>query len=235
MAHQQQVEIPMEKMDKYSRAFSDAMDRTNMRNKTVATYLGGTIQVNNISHWRTGRRGIPKEYALALGTLLNIAPEKISKAYDQEHRAQTALNAMAAHGARTGIASEGYVAIEHIENFSPFDNVSRVVLPELLVRRELGMTPIEHVRWTILQTRTMEPEIKRHALLLVDTTINQPEHVLDGGIYAYLLWGRPDIRRISIRRGMWSLQGGMPEAERVELGEADRADLEIVGAVVGWL
>lgn len=225
----------MEKMDKYARAFAEAMERTSMRNTTVAAYLGGTVMVNNISHWRTGRRGIPKEHAFAVGTLLNVPPEKISKAYDQQQRAQLALNSLAAHGARTAVTTEGYVAIERIENFSPADSVSRMVLPELLVRRELGMVPIEHVRWTVMQTRAMEPEIKRHALLLVDITACQLSHVLDGGIYACLLWGRPDVRRIVIRRETWSLQGAGPDTECVDIGEADREQLKIVGAVAGWL
>lgn len=225
----------MDKVDKYGRAFAEAMDKTRMRNTTVAAYLGGKVIVSNISHWRNGRRGIPKEHALALGTLLNVPPERISKAYDQQLRAQSAMNAMAAMGAKTGVVSEGYVAVEPIENFSPADSVTRIVLPELLVRRELGMTPIEHIRWTIQQSKTMEPEIQRHGLLLVDVTICQLDHVADGGIYAYTLWGRPDVRRIKIRRNTWSFVGSEPETERVDITEVDFPNLRIMGAVVGWL
>lgn len=222
-------------MDKYAKVFADAMEDKSMRNTTVAAYLGSAITVGNVSHWRTGRRGVPKEHAVAVGTLLELPPEQISKAYEQQLRAQSALNTMAVQGSRTGIVSEGYVAIERLTDFGREEGTARIVLPELLVRRELGMTPIEHVRWAVQLSRVMEPEIKRHALLLIDVTVSNHAHVLDGGIYAFTLWDRPEVRRVEVRRDMWSLTGGIQNAERVQLPKSDLAHFKVCGAVVGWL
>lgn len=222
-------------MDKYAKAFADAMEEKGMRNTTVAAYLGSTISVGNVSHWRTGRRGIPKEHAVAVGTLLELPPETISKAYEQQFRAQSALNTMAVQGSRTGLVSEGYVAIERLTDFGHEEGNARIVLPELLVRRELGMTPIENVRWTVQLSRSMEPELKRHALLLIDVTVSEHAHVLDGGIYAFTLWDRPEVRRLAIRRGMWSLVGGGQDNAGLELPKSDLLHLKVYGAVVGWL
>ena len=226
----------MEKMDRYARQFADAMKRTGMRNTTVASYLGGQVQVANVSHWRTGRRGIPRDHAVAIGVLLGIAPEKISKAYDLEVRAKTALNSMAAQGSRTGVVADGYVAVERIEQFGAMDLHNRLVLPEMLVRRELGMIPVENVQWTILQSQIMEPEIKRHSLLLVDVTIRDLAQVVDNGIYAYTLWGRADVRRIVIHKDAWSLKGGgARDRDMIRISENESSNIKIIGAVVGWL
>lgn len=222
-------------MDRYAQAFAQAMLETGVRNTTVAAYLGGSINYSNVSQWRTGRRPIPAEYAPALAVLLNVPPESISKAFDQGMRAQSALTAMAAQGARTGVVSEGYVAIDRLVELGRHDGLSRIVLPEFLVRRKVGLTPLPHVRWAFQPSRTMEPEIERHALVLIDDSVVHRDQVIDGGIYAYTLWGRPDIRRIAIRREAWSLIGNGREIERMEVPESDLTNLQVLGAVVGWL
>jgi DNA-binding transcriptional regulator YdaS (Cro superfamily) len=222
-------------LDKYALAFAQAMQETGVRNTTVASYLGGSINYSNVSQWRTGRRPIPAEYAPALAVLLNVPPESISKAFDQGLRAQSALTTMAAQGARTGMVSEGYVAIDRLTEMGRSDGPSRIVLPDFLVRRKAGLTPMPHIRWAFQPSRTMEPEIERHALVLIDASVVQREQVLDGGIYAYTLWGRPDIRRVTIRREAWSLVGNGREIERMEVPEADLANLQVLGLVLGWL
>lgn len=224
-----------QQMDKYAQAFATAMQETGVRNTTVAVYLGGSINYSNVSQWRTGRRPIPAEYAPALSVLLNVPPEAISKAYDQGLRAQSALTTMAVQGARTGVVSEGYVAIDRMSDLGRSDGPARIVLPEFLVRRKIGLTPLSHLRWAFQPSRTLEPEIERHALVLIDTSICQREQVIDGGIYAYTLWGRPDIRRLTIRRNAWSLMGNGKEIERMEVPEADLDNLQVLGTVVGWL
>jgi len=52
--------------------------------------------------------------------------------------------------------------------------------------------------------------IRRNALVLVDTSVTRHEDVVDGGLYAYTLWGRPDIRRFLPRRDGWLLVGQSP-------------------------
>jgi DNA-binding transcriptional regulator YdaS (Cro superfamily) len=224
-----------QQMDKYAQTFAQAMQETGVRNTTVATYLGGSINYSNVSQWRTGRRPIPAEYAPALAVLLNVTPESISKAFDQGLRAQSALTTMAVQGARTGTVSEGYVAIDRLGELCRSEGPSRIVLPDFLVRRKIGLTALADVRWAFQPSRTMEPEIERHALVLIDASICEHHQVIDGGIYAYTLWGRPDIRRIMIRRNAWSLMGNGREIERMEVPETDLANLHVLGAVVGWL
>jgi Peptidase S24-like len=222
-------------VDKYAKQFADAMERKGMRNTTVAAYLGGMVTPNNVSHWRTGRRGIAKDHAHALAILLDVPAERISKVYDQELRATTALAAMAAHGARTGVAAEGYVAIDLLEGFSGTDGANRIVLPEWLVRRELGAIPIEHLRWALQPSRAMEPDIKRHALVLVDTRIQQDSQVVDGGLYAFSLWGHPDIRRLRIGKDGWTLLANSSDVERMRVTQAERASFRLFGEIVGCL
>jgi len=222
-------------MDKYAQAFADAMEVTGMRNTTVASYLGGAIVPANVSHWRTGRRGIPKEHAPAVGILLSVPPESISKAYDQQLRAAEAMTTMAAHGARTGVVAEGYVALERMSGFGQGEGSDRLVLPELLVRRELGATAIEHVRWVLQQSRSMEPEIRRHALLLIDISARQPQNIVDGGLYAVRLWDHTDIRRVQRRRDGWTLATNSEDSERMHIGAKDSQNFAVLGAVVGWL
>ncbi len=222
-------------MDKYALAFAQAMQETGVRNTTVAAYLGGSINYSNVSQWRTGRRPIPAEYAPALSVLLNVSPESISKAFDQGMRAQSALTTMAVQGARTGMVSEGYVALDRLIELGRSDGPARIVLPDFLIRRKVGLTPLTHLRWAFQPSRTMEPEIERHALVLIDTSIAQCDQVIDGGIYAYTLWGRPDIRRVTVRRDAWLLMGNGREIERMEVPEADLANLQVLGVVVGWL
>jgi hypothetical protein len=59
--------------------------------------------------------------------------------------------------------------------------------------------------------------------------------VVDGGLYAYALWGRTDIRRVSIRRDAWVLVGESEERARTPVPIADLAELRLLGMVIGWL
>ena len=68
-------------MDKYARTFAEAMDFTGTRNTIVAAHA--RVGSNNVSQWRTGRRPIPAERAVAIAALLGVAPESISEAYER--------------------------------------------------------------------------------------------------------------------------------------------------------
>lgn len=221
-------------MDKYAQAFADAMNETGVRNTTVAAQLEG-IGYNNVSQWRTGRRPIPADHAPAIAALLDVPPERISKAYARRMHAESARMAMASGSPDRGIVPTEHVAIHHLPGFGRGDGCERILLPEFIVRRELGPTAIENVRWAVQLSRAMEPEIKRFALVLVDTSISTHEDVVDGGIYAYTLWGRPDIRRLLVRRDAWSLVGQGGGSERIDVSAADLSNIRIHGAVTGWL
>jgi hypothetical protein len=81
----------------------------------------------------------------------------------------------------------------------------------------------------------MEPEIKRHAVVLVDISATRHEEVVDGRLYAYSLLGRSDIRRITIRRDAWILIGDNEERIKTSVPTADLPELHLLGMVIGWL
>ena len=128
-----------------------------------------------------------------------------------------------------------HVVIERLPGFDRADEQERIWLPERMLRRELGATPIENIRWVTQQSRILEPEIKRHAVVLVDISATSHEDVVDGALYAYTLWGRSDIRRIMIRRESWVLAGDNEERARTPVPGAELAELQLLGMVIGWL
>lgn len=219
-------------MNKYAVAFTEAMKQAGISSNKVAAVAG--VGQNNVAHWRAGRRPIPAEHAPVIGALLSVPPERISKAYDQGLRVES-VRQSAAEYLFSGTTREGHVLLDRLQNFGRSDGLDRIWLPEFLARRELGLTAIEHVRWAVQMTRIMEPEIRRNALVLLDIGISEREHVMDGGTYAYTLWGHSDIRKISIRRDGWSLFCNSSETEQVLVPEADLPELRILGAVIGWL
>jgi DNA-binding transcriptional regulator YdaS (Cro superfamily) len=220
-------------MDKYAQALTQAMDETGTSNTRVAEVA--RVGRNNVAHWRVGRRPIPADHAPAIAALLGVAPERISRAYDQMLRVESAQQVMALQGLRPGSTPDAHVSLERLDGFARADMPVRIWLPEFVVRRELGPTPVQQVRWAVQLSRAMEPDIRRNALVLVDSSMCRHEDVVDGGLYAYTLWGRPDIRRILARREGWLLVGQNPAIDRVQVPLAELPDLRILGAVVGTL
>ena len=218
---------------KYTRAFVDAMDQTRIRSRTLAAHVG-TISDNSVAQWRSGRRPIPAEYAVKIAKLLGVPPESISESYDRLLQSGVINSAPGFTEVRPHPPA-GHAVIEHLQGFGRTDEQARIWLPEVMLRRELGATPIEHVRWVTQQSRTMEPEIKRHAVVLVDITATRHEDVVDGGVYAYSLWGRTDIRRVMIRRDAWVLVGDNEDRARTPLPIDELSELQLHGMVIGWL
>jgi DNA-binding transcriptional regulator YdaS (Cro superfamily) len=220
-------------MDKYAEALTEAMESAGVSSSKVADVVH--VGRNNVAHWRVGRRPIPAEHAPAIAALLGVAPERISKAYDLQLRVQSAQEVVAHLPAADQKAPPGHISIERVNGFSRPDLPYRVCLPEFLVRREIGPTPLSHLRWAVQLSRSMEPEIKRNALVLVDATQTDKGGVVDGGIYIYSLWGRLDIRRVFFRRDVWHLAFGQTLSESATVGPDDQDGLIVLGAVVGWL
>ncbi len=218
-------------MNKYARAFAAAMDRSGIRNTVVAAHV--EIGNNSIAQWRTGRRPIPAEHALKVAGLLSIPPEVISEAYARLLKVGAVLPGALGPGTRTNPPAT-HVVIERLEGFGRTDGPDSIWLPEFMVKRELGLIPMENIRWATQLSKAMEPEIKRHALVLVDISENRHEDVVDGGIFAYSLWDRPDIRRVTIRRDTWVLVGNQQDRDRTPVAKADLGGLQLFGAVVGW-
>lgn len=221
-------------MDKYARTFAEAMDFTGTRNTIVAAHA--RVGSNNVSQWRTGRRPIPAERAVAIAALLGVAPESISEAYERLlHSGYTAPHKNISPGARSGATPVDHVTIERLPEFGNAEGPSRILLPDFLMRRKIGLAVIENVRWTLQPSHAMEPEIARHALVLVDITATRHDEVVDGGTYAYSLWGRADIRRLLIRRDHWLVVGYGKDAEYTEVQSSELPNLKIFGAVLGAL
>jgi hypothetical protein len=220
-------------MNKFSQAFADAMDRTGTRNTVVAAHLG-SIGYNNIAQWRTGRRPIPAEHAPKVAALLGVPPESISENYDRLLNSGAVLPGAPAPSSRSSPPAL-HVVIPQLEGFGRAEAPDRIWLPESLVKRKLGLTPIDHVRWATQRSWSMAPEIERHALLLVDISVNRRDDVIDGGLYAYSLWGRTDVRRVTVRRDAWGLAGANQDVERITVDKTELPKLQILGAVVGWL
>lgn len=220
-------------MNKYTEAFVAAMDHTRIRSRTLAAEVG-TISDNSVAQWRSGRRPIPAEYAVKLAHLLNVPPESISQPYDRLLQSGVIASGADRPDAWTNPPA-GHAMLERLPGFGRAGEQEHLWLPELMLRRELGATPVDNIRWAMQQSRTMEPEIKRHAVVLVDTSATRLEDVVDGSVYAYSLWGRSDIRRVSIRRDSWVLVGDNEERARTPVPITELSELQLLGMVVGCL
>ncbi len=220
-------------MNKYTDAFVAAMDHTRIRSRTLAAQVGN-ISDNSVAQWRSGRRPIPAEYAVKIAKLLGVPPESISESYDRLLKSGVITSGTGAPEAWANPPA-GHLVLERLPGFGRADEQERIWLPELILRRELGATPIENVRWMTQHARTMEPEIKRHAVVLVDISATRHAEVVDGGLYAYALWGRSDIRRVNIRKDGWVLVGSSEERARTPVPTEDLQELQLLGMVIGWL
>lgn len=218
-------------MNKYSQAFHDAMKRTGLRNVVIAAHVG-KVGNNCIAQWRSGRRPIPAEHAPKVAGLLGILPEQISESYDRLVKAGALLpDAVPGRNA----PPYGHIVLSELEDFGREAEQPRIWLPETITKRKLGLTRPENVRWTLQPSQSMAPDIERQALVLIDIAAQRHEDVVDGGLYAYALWGRADIRRILVRRDAWTLVGTNPEVERVTVTEEELPQLRVFGSVIGWI
>lgn len=218
-------------MNTYSQAFHDAMKRTGLRNVVIAAHVG-KVGNNCVAQWRSGRRPIPAEHAPKVAGLLGILPEQISESYDRLLKAGALLPDAAPS---RNAPPYGHIALSELEDFGRASEQPRIWLPESVTRRKLGLTRPADVRWTLQPSLSMAPDIERQALVLIDITASRREEVMDGGLYAYALWGRPDIRRILVRRDAWTLVGSNPEVERVTVTPEELPQLRLFGSVIGWI
>ncbi len=220
-------------MNAYTANFVAAMDTTGTRNRTLVAALNNRVSSSDVSSWRMGRRPIPAEHAPVVANLLGIPPERISEAYERLLLAGLPVHA-AADSQTHGLIS-GHLTIHRLEGFGQISGPPRIVIPELVARPRIGMTSFNALRWTLQPSIAMEPEIRQGVLVFIDTSVNRHDQVVDRGIYAYILWGRPDIRRIQVRRDSWALSCAGKEAEATVISEAELDQVSLLGAVVGWI
>jgi hypothetical protein len=214
-------------MSAYARNFDAALERTGIRNAFVAEKLG--VPRTLVSMWRRGRQPMPAVYARSVGAIVGEAPARISSAYDE------LVVAGVIPDARHGATPPDHVRIPALAEFDRSGQAHDSYLPELIARRRAGSTPIEHLRWTLQTSQALAPLIERDALLLIDTRFTRHADVSDGGLYALTLWGRPDIRKILIRRDRWVLTSQDQDAERSEVSNKELSQLRLFGMVVGWI
>lgn len=223
-------------MNLYNANFVAAMEATGTRNRTLVAALarnvstGKRVSSSDISSWRADRRPIPAEHAPVIGTLLGVAPERISEAYERLLLAGLAQATDSSHGLLSG-----HMTIQRLDGLGPMAGPPRIVIPELLVRPRIGMAALAALRWALQPSAAMDPEIRQGTLIFVDTGIREHHQVVDRGIYAYTLWGRPDVRRVQVRRDSWALSCANRDADATVLPESELEQLSILGAVTGWI
>lgn len=215
--------------DKFSSALADALDRSRMTNAELAERIG-VNHPNVISQWKLGWRPMPARYAPKMAAMLGVRPEAISPAYAQLRKE----GCVPPSDLDSGLPS-GHVALDRLHGFCRENGPNQAVLPAFVVEMKLGNTPMEHVRWIFQPTGAMAPTIPQGSLVLLDSTRNSHDDVVDGELYAYELYGRPYVRRIQIGRNSWALCGHDAGIERVVIKTAELKDLKIMGLVLGWL
>lgn len=216
-------------IDQFSAALAAALDRSPLTNTEIADRIGVNYP-NVISQWKVGGRPVPARHAPRLAALLGVRPESISAAY-----ARLSEEGCIPTYTDVDAVPPGHVLIDRLHGFGRENAPSYAVLPMFVVEMKVGKTPIEHVRWVLQPTGAMAPTIAQGALVLIDSTKSSHSDVVDGGVYAYELYGRPYVRRIILGRDSWSLCGHDASSERVVLKASDLEDLHIHGAVLGWL
>ena len=221
------------RMNAYNANFVAAMQATNTRNVTLVAALKNRVSASDVSSWRMGRRPIPAEHAPVIATILGIQPESICEAY--ERLLLAGLPAQATSDSQTQGLISGHLTIQRLEGFGHFGGPPRIVIPELIARPRIGMTSFNALRWTLQPSIAMEPEIRQGVMVFIDTSFNRLDQVVDRGIYAYNLWGRPDIRRIQVRKDTWALSCANKDADATIIPEAELEHISLLGAVVGWI
>ena len=220
-------------MNAYNANFVAAMQATGTRNVTVVAALKNRVSASDVSSWRMGRRPIPAEHAPVIATILGIQPESICEAY--ERLLLAGLPAQATSDSQAQGLISGHLTIQRLEGFGHFGGPPRIVIPELIARPRIGMTSFNALRWTLQPSIAMEPEIRQGVMVFIDTSVNRHDQVVDRGIYAYTLWGRPDIRRIQVRKDTWALSCTDKDADATIIPGAELEQVSLLGTVVGWI
>lgn len=216
--------------DEFARALDDALAaRPSLTNGLIAEEIGLNTP-NVISQWKYGWRPMPARYASKIASVLGIAPETISAAYAK----------LKEEGCLPGpdeslSLPSGHARLGRLDGFGREHGPHQAVLPLFVVEMKIGNTPLSSVRWVLQPTGAMAPLIPQGSLVLLDSDVKTHEAVVDGGIYAYTLYGRPYVRRVLIGRDAWSLCGYDAGIERVMIRVEDLDDLCIHGAILGWL
>ena len=200
-----------------------------LTNKSIAEHIGHP-NPTVLSQWKTGARPVPAIYAPKLAAVLGVRPEVISAAYADLLRS----GCLPMYGDSEPLPP-GHVAINRMHGFGRENGPHFIVLPRLVVDMKIGDVPFDQVRWVQQPTGAMMPTIPQGAVVLVNIGVCTREAVVDGGLYAYTLYGRPYVRRVLVGRNAWALCGHDESIERVVIKAEDLDDLRVYGAVLGWL
>lgn len=129
----------------------------------------------------------------------------------------------------------GHVRLERVPQLGALESPFFVVFPDFVLRDKVGGVALEHLRWGLVPTGAMEPALARNAAIAIDVSKCTREDVIDGDVYAYTLAGRPDVRRIRIRKDHWTLAGPGRGGDSRDVYLSDLPALHVLGAVVALL
>lgn len=218
-------------MNKFAAALDHAMDAKGMSNTDLASKIGSSPSY--VSHWRQGVRPLTVKFASRVAAQLGVSPQDISEHYARQLEAGAALKSMGVPVAPAASSlPPGHVRLEPLEDFGPLmAGFPYAVLPEPMVRSKIGFTPPEHVRWAFNPTQAMAPDIHHGALVFVDSREMQLKQVVDGMMYAFRLFGRPDVQRLLVSKRQYYVAG--TSSKPVRLTQEELAELELCGRVIG--
>jgi len=220
-------------MDKYATAFATVMEAKGIKNADLARHIGS--HPSYVSLVKRGKTPLTESFAESAAEMLGVAPETISEQFERKLVAGADLERMGLRAPTAGLPA-GHVALELLPGFGPtIEQLTQVVLPQAVVRRKVGFTPIEHIRCAFNPTRAMAPEIEHGALLFLDTTSRNVEDVVDGMVYAYQLYGHADVKRFLLRKQQIHVAGHGDMSDPLRLTDEDRDHLKILGLVAAAL
>jgi transcriptional regulator with XRE-family HTH domain len=129
----------------------------------------------------------------------------------------------------------GHLRIARVPQLGALESPSFVVFPDFVLRAKVGGIALDHLRWGLMPTAAMEPSIARNTAVAIDVSKTSRKDVVDGEVYAYTLAGRPDIRRIRIRKDHWTLAGPGRGGDSRDVYLSDLPALQILGAMIAVL
>ncbi len=218
-------------MNKYATTLARAMEAKSMRIAALAREVGSSASY--ISQCKAGKLPLSDAYAEEVAALLGVQPQDISEQYARKLKAGAALENMGVRSL-TAALPPGHVRLEPLAGFGPLmEGMPYAVMPEALVRKKIAFTPIEQVRYGFNPSKAMAPEIEYGALFLVDASQTAPDEVIDGMVYAYRLHGRPNVRRLLVRKRRLYVGGHHASAAPAPLSDDDLEQLSIGGLVIG--
>lgn len=132
-----------------------------------------------------------------------------------------------------GSVPAGHLALPRLAGFDASGGPDLLVFPEASIRRRAVNADMANLRWMVNPTEALAPRLPQGALLLVDTSVNRHDDVVDGETYVVRTWGRVNVRRVFIiGSNEYRLRGDQEREERRDLTGPDYMHFEVGGRVL---